>query len=101
MKKIGFIGAYDKTDLIVYVAKILTTLNQKVLVIDSTVNQKARYVVPAINPATTYITDFEGVDIAVGFSKIENIKKYLGLSEEQEMEYDIVLVDIDNLQGFQ
>ena len=42
MKKIGFIGAYDKTDLIVYVAKILTTLDQKVLVIDATVNQKAR-----------------------------------------------------------
>ena len=26
MKKIGFIGAYDKTDLIIYIAKILTTL---------------------------------------------------------------------------
>lgn len=101
MKKIGFIGAYDKTDLIVYVGKILTTLNQKVLVIDSTVNQKARYVVPAINPATTYITDFEGVDIAVGFSKMEDIKRYLGLAEEQEMEYDVLLVDIDNIQGFQ
>ena len=28
MKKIGFIGAYDKTDLILYVAKILTTLTK-------------------------------------------------------------------------
>ena len=43
MKKIGFIGAYDKTDLILYVAKILTTLKKKVLVIDTTINQKARY----------------------------------------------------------
>ena len=31
MKKIGFIGAYDKTDLIIYIAKILTTLKKKVL----------------------------------------------------------------------
>lgn len=100
MKKIGFIGAYDKTDLIVYVAKILTTLKKKVLVIDSTINQKARYIVPAINPTTCYVTDFEDIDIAVGFSQIEDIKKYLGLSEEQEMEYDIVLIDTDNLEGF-
>ena len=30
MKKIGFIGGYDKTDLIIYVAKILTELGQNV-----------------------------------------------------------------------
>lgn len=70
MKKIGFIGAYDKTDLIVYLAKILTVLNQKVLVIDATVNQKARYIVPAINPTTSYVTDFEDIDIAVRLFKL-------------------------------
>lgn len=101
MKKIGFIGAYDKTDLILYVAKILTVLNKKVLVMDSTINQKARYVVPAINPTMKYITDFEDIDIAVGFSNIEDIKNYLGISPEQEMEYDIALIDTDNIEGFQ
>lgn len=100
MKKIGFIGAYDKTDLILYVAKILTVLNKKILIVDSTVNQKARYIVPTINPTLKYITDFEDIDIAVGFSDIEDVRKYLGLSEEQEMEYDIILVDTDNLEGF-
>lgn len=100
MKKIGFIGAYDKTDLILYVAKILTTLNKKVLIIDSTLNQKARYIVPVINPTTTYITDFEDIDIAVGFSSIEDIKQYLGMSENQEMEYDIALIDTDKIEGF-
>ena len=78
MKKIGFIGAYDKTDLILYVAKILTTLKHKVLIIDSTDNQKARYVVPVINPTMKYITEFEEIDIAVGFENISDIKKYLG-----------------------
>ena len=80
MKKIGFIGAYDKTDLIVYIAKILTMLEKKVLVIDCTINQKARYVVPAINP---------------------DMKNYMGMSEEQEMDYDIILIDTDNIEGFQ
>ncbi len=101
MKKIGFIGAYDKTDLIVYIAKILTTLNKKVLVVDATVNQKVRYIVPTISPATTYVTDFEDIDIAVGFSDIEGIRNYLGVAEEQELEYDILLVDTDNIAGFQ
>lgn len=100
MKKIGFIGAYDKTDLILYVAKILTVLKKKVLVIDSTLNQKARYVVPTINPTTKYITDFEDIDIAVGFSDVEDIRKYLGMSEGQELEYDIALIDTDNVNGF-
>lgn len=101
MKKIGFIGAYDKTDLIIYIAKVLTTLGKKVLVVDSTVNQKARYVVPAINPTLKYVTDFEDIDIAVGFSDVEDIKRYLGISEENEMEYDIMLVDTDKIEGFQ
>lgn len=100
MKRIGFIGAYDKTDLILYVAKILTVLKKKILIIDSTVNQKARYIVPTINPVVRYVTNFEDIDIAVGFSNIEEIKQYLGITEEQEMEYDIVLIDTDNIEGF-
>ncbi len=100
MKKIGFIGAYDKTDLILYVAKILTVLDKKVLVIDTTINQKARYIVPVINPTLKYVTEFEEIDIAVGFENIPDIKKYLGLAEEQEMEYDVILVDTDNFEGF-
>lgn len=99
MKKIGFIGAYDKTDLIIYVAKILTTLQKKVLVVDTTTNQKARYVVPAINPTTMYVTEYEEIDIAVGFSNLNDIKRYLGTSEDQELEYNIILIDTDNIEG--
>ena len=38
MKKIGFIGAYDKTDMLLNIAKILTTMKNRVLIIDSTIN---------------------------------------------------------------
>ena len=101
MKKIGFIGAYDKTDFIIYVAKILTILGKKVLVVDSTVNQKARYVVPVINPTMSYVTEFEEIDIAVGFPNMNMIKNYLGLQENEKMEYDIMLVDADKVEGVQ
>lgn len=98
MKKIGFIGGFDKTDLIVYVAKILTRTSKKVLVIDSTISQKSRYIVPCISPSKSYITEYEKIDVAIGFYDIENIKDYLGV---QELEYDIVLIDIDSNESFE
>ena len=76
MDKIGFVGAYDKTDVILYIAKIISLIGKKVLVIDSTVNQKAKYVVPVINPTKSYITNFEGMDIAVGFNNLQQIQEY-------------------------
>ena len=100
MKNIGFIGAYDKIDLVIYIAKILTVLGKKVLVIDSTINQKARYVVPVINPTVKYITEFEEIDIAVGFENFDEIKQYLSISDGGELDYDFALIDVDNEKGF-
>lgn len=102
MNKIGFIGAYDKIDMILNVAKILTLCDKKVLVIDSTINQKARYIVPVINPATSYVTDYEDIDVAIGFNSIEQIKQYLMV--DGDLPYDIILIDIDNpynIEGFE
>ena len=96
MKKVGFIGTYDKTDLLLNIAKILTTMGQKVIVVDSTLTQKAKYVVPVINPTLTYITNFEDIDVAVGFKSEKAIKEYLGFAENEELPYDIMLVDVDD-----
>ena len=100
MKKIGFIGAYDKTDMIVYVGKILKVLNKKVLIVDSTLTQKAKYIVPVINPTVTYVTEYEEMDVAVGFNSIQEIKAYLGVPENRELNYDYVLIDVDNIKDF-
>ena len=100
MKKIGFIGAYDKTDMIVYIGKILKVLEQKVLIVDSTLNQKAKYIVPVINPTVTYVTEYEEMDVAVGFNDLDEIKKYLGLPENKELDYDYILIDVDNIKTF-
>ncbi len=93
MKTIGFIGIYDKTDMLLNIAKILTIIGKKVLIIDTTTNQKARYIVPAINPTVSYVTSFEDIDIAVGFNNLEEIKKYIGVNEE--LPYDFLLIDAD------
>ena len=96
MKKVGFIGTYDKTDLILNIAKILTTMRKKVIVVDLTLTQKAKYVVPVINPTLTYITNFEDIDVAVGFKNETEIKDYLGITEKEKLPYDIMLMDVDD-----
>lgn len=95
MKKVGFIGGFDKTDLIIYIAKILTKLGNKVMIIDTTVSQKSKYMVPALNPTISYITEFEEIDIAVGFKNFNEIAEYSGKTTGQ-LEYDYTLIDIDN-----
>lgn len=99
MRKISFIGCYDKIDLILYIAKILVAIDKKVLVIDSTVNQKAKYIVPVIKPTKAYVTDFEDIDVAVGFKNPNEIKEYLGMPLHAELPYDIALIDIDSYES--
>ena len=99
MKKIGFIGAYDKTDFILYIAKILVETGRRVLVVDGTLTQKAKYIVPVLKPSKSYVTEFEGIDIAVGFENFDNIKQYLALPQMIELNYDIALVDLDTVDS--
>lgn len=103
MKKVSFIGCYDKIDFILYIAKILVAMDKKIIVIDSTINQKAKYIVPVIKPTKAYVTEFEGIDVAVGFNDFNEIKEYLGFPIHAELPYDMALLDIDNfdtLKGF-
>lgn len=101
MKKVGFVGTYDKIDMILYAAKILTLLEKKVLIVDATINQKAKYIVPSITPTMSYVTTFEDIDVAVGFKSFEQIKQYLYISENESLPYDIVLIDTDSNEAIE
>lgn len=97
MKKIGFIGAYDKTDLIIYISKLLVENDLKILIVDGTTLQKTRYTVPCITPSKCYITTYEDIDIAIGFESLQEIKNY---TQKAEFDYDIIFIDIDNPETF-
>ena len=99
MRKISFIGCYDKIDLILYIARILVAMDKRVLVVDSTINQKAKYIVPVIKPTKAYVTEFEKIDVAVGFNNFNEIKEYLGMPIHAELPYDIAILDIDSYEG--
>ena len=96
---IGCICSEYKTDLLLYIAKILVAMDKKVLMIDSTITQKAKYVVPVIKPTKAYVTEFEDIDVAVGFNNFQEIKEYLGLPINAELPYDMIMMDIDNTQA--
>ena len=98
MKTIAFVGANDKTDLILYIARIIALLGKNVLVIDATINEKARYIVPTITPSKEYITRFEDFDVAVGFEDYKELYKYIGTSA---MPYDMVLIDVDSIESLE
>lgn len=101
MKTIGFIGAFDKTDLLMNVAKTLVELDKRVLLVDTTTLGKTRFVVPSISPTKMYMTEFEKIDFAFGFNSLDEIYKYVGLNEEEhEIPYDYMIVDIDNGENF-
>jgi hypothetical protein len=101
MEIVGFIGNFDKTDLIIYIAKVLVATGKKVLVVDSTAMQKAKYIVPVINPTKSYVTEYEKIDVSVGFYNFDDLKKFLGVAQDKELEYDYCLIDIDNNENFE
>lgn len=92
MKKVGFIGGYKKTDLLLYIAKMLIIAGKKVLVVDTTIEQRAKYIVPSIDPTFSYITNYEDIDVAIGFKEIDEIREYLA---SKDPDYDYALIDID------
>ena len=98
MRCIGFIGKTNKTEIVQYVAKIINSLGNKVMVIDATMSQKTRYTVPTIVGTETqsqYVVQYDGIEVAVGFGNMLELKKYLLSKGEDFNEYDYILVDTD------
>ena len=56
----------------------------------------------SINITKTSITEFEGIDIAVGINNFNQLNNFLN-NENEQMNYDFLMIDIDSpeaLKGF-
>ena len=95
MKRIGFIGGYDKADLVLYIGKMLVEMGNSVLIVDATTLQRTKYIVPTIKPEDSYVTNFEGIDVAVGYYNFDEIKQGLGLPQSAPINYSVILLDCD------
>ena len=98
MRKVAFIGGYDKADLMIYTCKIIKLLGKRILYVDTSLTEKTKYIVPTMNPTSKYVTTFDGIDIAVGFENTQELNEYIGVSIETEYEY--ILFDIDNPEKY-
>ena len=97
MEQIGFIGSLDKKDLLINLSTLITSMGKKVLIVDATYLQRFRYIVPKVNPNSpmTFVSDYQGIDVAVGFMNLGGVAQFLGTNE---LRYDYIFVDTDNIQ---
>ena len=89
MKKILFIGDYDKTDLMFYIAKLISQ-EKKVLIADCTVTSRYEFAYPKVEMASL-LQEYDHFDIAEGLSSHSDLDAIL-----KNDEYDIVLIDAEN-----
>ena len=96
MEQIGFIGAFDKKDIILNVGKTIAFCGKRTLIVDATSLQRLKYIVPSTQNGNTptYVSEYQGMDVALGFMNLMQIQTYLG----KQLDYDFVLVDTDNAQ---
>ena len=69
MKKIVFFGAPDKSHLLLVLGKLLTALERKVLIVDSTLAQSMQGYLPQCGIRLS-LREFEGMDVATGLHHI-------------------------------
>ena len=100
-KIIGLVGYVNKTEYIINLAKVLSLTEKKVLVIDATIEERARYSIPAFNNTEPqYLSHFDGIDFAIGFRSIKEIKDYVYSRILKEEIYDVILIDIDSIRAY-
>ena len=73
MEQIGFIGTFDKKDLLLNIANVLALNGKKVLIVDATLMQRLKYIVPKIGNTNTYVSEFMGIDVALGIMNLGSI----------------------------
>lgn len=97
LKQVGFIGSYDKKDLLLYMGKVLTNCGFRVLIVDATIMQRMRYIIQntSSNNSMTFVSEYLGVDVAVGFMNLGQIAAYF---KTNNLQYDVILIDSDNVQ---
>lgn len=101
-KIIGLVGYVNKSEFVINLAKVLALTGKTVLVIDATAEERLRYTIPGFNTSKSeYLSHFDGVDYAMGFKSIDNIKEYVYKKTSNAENYDYILLDIDNVKAYE
>ncbi len=96
MKKVVFFGAPDKSHLLLVLGKLLTALERRVLIVDTTIAQSMQGYLPQLEFGCS-LREFEGIDVATGLLTSAQLKRSL-LEAEGEAAYDVMLLDTDHTE---
>lgn len=96
------LGYVDKYDFVMNLAKTINIMGKAVLVVDATLDQKLKYVVPALdNIGRYYVTQYNGIDFAVGFDSMHDVENYMIEQGINIGLYDYILIDIDSPKAYE
>lgn len=96
MKKIVFLGAPDKSHVLLLLGKLLAASDFKVLLVDSTLAQEVQGYLPQ-GDLHSPVREFEGLDVAFGFITFSQLDRHLQQTEKQA-DYDVMLLDTDHTE---
>ncbi|GKS12956.1 hypothetical protein YDYSY3_39560 [Paenibacillus chitinolyticus] len=92
MKIVQMIGAVEKTDLTLYLSKVLRAADQKVLLVDGTLRKDLQYAINNFGVEQSFI-EFEGFDITFHYQDFTGVLAEL---DDLNKQYDILIVDSDD-----
>lgn len=99
MKTFVFLGAPEKSHLLLILGRLLTEMGKKVLLVDSTTRQTMHAYLPETEHRwSVSVTEFAGMDVAVGFMARDQLDHYFHEWEGEWPNYDVFLLDTDHSQ---
>lgn len=87
-----FAGICDKSDMLLYLCKILAQDGKRILLVDAASERKYAHCIGRLDPCLD-ITEFSGFDVACGLEDYSVLMERLGRSEEAP--YDLVVMDVE------
>ena len=98
MKSIGFIGQMDNNGIVLCIARLVAAFGNKTIIVDATSAQRTRYTIPTMFGASRQeqaVIQYDGIDVAVGFNNILELKKYLLTKGEDFNDFEYVFINTD------
>jgi hypothetical protein len=94
-----FAGICEKSDLLLYLCKLLSSLDKRVLLVDATQTHKYPLYIGLLDRPLE-VTEFMNFDVACGFTSQVHLEEHLRDGEGKLERYDYVIYDVEKLSFF-
>ncbi|WP_136605941.1 hypothetical protein [Paenibacillus dokdonensis] len=90
-----FAGLCDKSEILMYLCKMLVSSNYSVLLVDATEKRKYPFYIGQLDEQLS-ITEFAGFDVACGFDDVVSLDAHLQITSSSLDNYDYVIYDLEH-----